>query len=61
MRVISRFIKDDSGSNALEYGLIVAFVSLAIVTAATTAGTDLAAMFTALGTKITGVTTSISA
>jgi pilus assembly protein Flp/PilA len=60
-RLLNRFAKDDSGSNALEYGLIVGFVSLAVVAGATTAGTDLGAMFTALGGRITTLTTQISA
>ncbi len=61
MRLFNRFFQDDSGSNALEYGLIVALVSLAVVTGATAAGTALGGMFTALGTKLTGITTTIAA
>jgi len=61
MRFINRFIRDESGSNALEYGLIVAFVSLAVVAGATTAGTALGGMFTALGTRLGAVTTTVSA
>jgi pilus assembly protein Flp/PilA len=55
----ARFTKDEAGSNALEYGLIVALVSLAIVAGATTAGTALGAMFTALGTEVATVTAGI--
>jgi pilus assembly protein Flp/PilA len=58
--MIDRFFADDSGSNALEYGLIVALVSLAVVTGATAAGTALGSMFTAIGTRLTTLTTSIS-
>ena len=50
---------DRSGSNALEYGLIVALVSLAVVAGAAVAGTDLGAMFTALGAKISSVTAGL--
>jgi pilus assembly protein Flp/PilA len=60
MHIVQRFLSDDSGSNALEYGLIVALVSLAVVTGAGAAGTALGDMFTALGTRLTTVTTSIS-
>jgi len=60
MRIVSRFFSDDSGSNALEYGLIVALVSLAVVTGATAAGTALGDMFSALGSKLTSITTTIS-
>ena len=59
MRFLNRFFQDDSGSNALEYGLIVALVSLAVVTGATAAGTALGAMFTAIGSKLTATTTGI--
>jgi len=58
-RFLSRFATDDSGSNALEYGLIVAFVSLAIIAGATTAGTALNGMFTAL--ELTSISNTISA
>jgi pilus assembly protein Flp/PilA len=61
MRFFNRFFQDDSGSNALEYGLIVALVSLAVVTGAGVAGTALGAMFNALGTRLTTLTTTIAA
>ena len=61
MKIISKFIRDDSGSNALEYGLIVGLVSLGVVTAATTAATNLGLMFAALGTRLATITTTIAA
>jgi pilus assembly protein Flp/PilA len=57
--IMGRLISDRSGSNALEYGLIVALVSLAVVLGAAVAGTDLGAMFTAIGALITSVTAGI--
>jgi pilus assembly protein Flp/PilA len=59
LRLLSCFVRDRSGSNALEYGLIVALVSLAVVAGAAVAGTDLGALFTALGTKISSVTSGL--
>ncbi|HVH75894.1 MAG TPA: Flp family type IVb pilin [Stellaceae bacterium] len=53
------FLGDRSGSNALEYGLIVALVSLAVVAGAAVAGTDLGALFTAIGDKLTSITAGI--
>jgi len=50
---ISRFTDDESGSNALEYGLIVGLISLAIVTGATAAGSALGNLLTAIGNTIT--------
>lgn len=52
-RFITRFAQDKAGSNALEYGLIVALVSLAIVGGATVAGQQMNIMFNAIGTAIT--------
>ena len=60
-KLIFQFLKSESGSNALEYGLIVALVSLAIVTGATAAGTALGGFFTALGTELTSLSTTITA
>ena len=57
--IIKRLASDESGSNALEYGLIVALVSLAVVAGAAVAGTDLGALFTAIGGLITSVTAGI--
>ena len=53
------FVADRSGSNALEYGLIVALVSLAVVAGAAVAGTDLGALFNAIGGKLASVTAGI--
>jgi pilus assembly protein Flp/PilA len=61
MRFVNYFLQDESGSNALEYGLIVALVSLAVVTGATAAGTALGTMFSALGTRLGTLTTGIAA
>lgn len=46
---IARFIKDDSGATALEYSLVAALISVVIVTALTTLGTNLQTKFTAVG------------
>ena len=39
--VLARFAKDQSGAPAIEYGLIAALVSIAIITALTQLGTKL--------------------
>ena len=56
MDIIKRFFSDDSASNALEYGLIVALISLVVVTGAASAGTVLGNMFVALGIQVGAVT-----
>ena len=49
---ITRFIKDESGATAIEYGLIVALIAVVIITAVTTLGTNLNTKFTSVGTAI---------
>ena len=38
---LSRFVKDESGATAIEYGLIAAGIAVVIVTAVRLAGTNL--------------------
>jgi pilus assembly protein Flp/PilA len=41
MNMIARFAKDESGATAIEYGLIAALVSVAIIAALKLLATDL--------------------
>ena len=50
--ILSRFINDESGATAIEYGLIVALIAVVIITAVTTVGTKLNTSFTTVGTSI---------
>lgn len=43
------FAADDSGATAIEYGLIAALISVALIAGATTLGTKLGTMFSGLG------------
>jgi pilus assembly protein Flp/PilA len=56
--LISRFVKEDSGATAIEYGLIAALVSVAAIGALTAMGESLSTMFntvsTALSTAVSG-------
>lgn len=52
--LFSRFVRDESGVTAIEYGLIAALISVVCITAMTTAGTQLNAVYTAIGTSLTG-------
>ena len=45
MTAVSRFLSDESGAPAIEYGLIAALISIAIITAATTLGSNLSTTF----------------
>jgi pilus assembly protein Flp/PilA len=51
MAILTRFVRDDVGPNALEYRLIVGLVLLAVVTGATAAGGALGDLFTAPDTE----------
>ena len=44
-KFVSRFMKDESGATAIEYGLIAALIAVVIVTAVTTIGTKLNTKF----------------
>ena len=54
--LVMRFVKDEEGATAIEYGLIAALVALAIITALTQLGTDLGATFTNVSNGLTGAT-----
>jgi pilus assembly protein Flp/PilA len=46
MKTLARFMNDESGATAIEYGLIAALIAVAIISAATILGTNLASVFT---------------
>ena len=45
MKTIRKFIKNNKAATAIEYGLIAALVSVAIIAALTLLGTNLSALF----------------
>jgi pilus assembly protein Flp/PilA len=50
--IFARFLKDESGATAIEYGLIAAGIALAIITAVNLVGTNLTTKFTSIATKL---------
>jgi pilus assembly protein Flp/PilA len=52
MNVLSRFLLDDSGATAIEYGLIAAGISIAIIVMVNTLGTTLNTKFTDINTQL---------
>ena len=46
MNTFARFIANDSGATAIEYGLIAALIAVVIITAVTAVGTNLSTTFT---------------
>lgn len=47
-KLITRFVKDESGATAIEYGLIASLISVAIIVVLTSVGTNLTATFTTI-------------
>ncbi len=52
MRIVSRFLRDESGATAIEYGLIAAGISVAIILVVNTLGTQLKTTFTTVSTEL---------
>jgi pilus assembly protein Flp/PilA len=56
-KLFSRFLKDESGATAIEYGLIAALISVAIITGATTLGGTLNTTFRNIASHMTAADT----
>ncbi len=56
-RIFAKFIKDDSGATAIEYGLIAALVSVAAIAALTSLGGSLTNIFTVVDNALGGAAT----
>ncbi|MBS0251697.1 MAG: Flp family type IVb pilin [Proteobacteria bacterium] len=52
MNMFSRFVKDESGATAIEYGLIAAIVAVGIITALSSVKTSLNATFNSVATQL---------
>ncbi|HLM11068.1 MAG TPA: Flp family type IVb pilin [Reyranella sp.] len=50
--IFSRFIRDDSGATAIEYGLIAGLIAVVVVTAITTIGTKLTNTFNNIANQL---------
>ena len=52
MKLVSRFLKNESGATAIEYGLIAALISVAIIGGATAVGSGVNSTFTNIKSKL---------
>lgn len=52
MTSIKRFVKDESGATAIEYGLIAAGIAVAIITIVSSVGGTLSGIFTNVNTEL---------
>lgn len=50
---ILRFVKDEEGATAIEYGLIAGLIAVAIIVAVTAIGTDLQGIFQYIADQLT--------
>jgi pilus assembly protein Flp/PilA len=51
-KLLERFVNDESGATAIEYGLIAAGISIAIVVVVNGLGTTLNTKFTSINTSL---------
>ena len=52
MNLFARFVRDESGATAIEYGLIAALIAVVVIGAVTTVGSNLSTTFTTISGKI---------
>jgi pilus assembly protein Flp/PilA len=52
--LFSRFVRDESGATAIEYGLIAALIAVVVIGAVTAVGTNLSTTFTSVSNGLTG-------
>ena len=53
-RAVRKFLVDESGATAIEYGLIAAGIAVAIIAVVQTVGTNLVGTFTQVSNALTG-------
>ena len=52
MQGVNRFIRDEEGVTAIEYGLLAALIAVAIIVGAGLVGTQLNTLFTDIATEL---------
>ena len=52
MKTVINFLKNESGATAIEYGLIAAGISVAIIAVVNSLGTQLKTTFTTVSSKL---------
>ena len=54
-RFIQKFVRDEEGVTAIEYGLIAALIAVVIIASVTIVGSKLTAVFALIGTTLAAV------
>jgi pilus assembly protein Flp/PilA len=52
LNMFSRFLKDETGATAIEYGLIASLIAIAVIAGASALGNSLSSSFNYIKTKI---------
>lgn len=52
LQLAKRFVRDEEGVTAIEYGLIAALIAVVIIVGATAVGTNLNAVFSWIATQL---------
>ncbi len=52
MKKLMRFLKDEDGVTAIEYGLIAALIAVVIIVAVSAVGVSLSGIFNTISTKL---------
>ncbi|KZL28331.1 Flp family type IVb pilin [Pseudovibrio sp. WM33] len=55
--MFAKFLKDESGATAIEYGILAALITVAIIATVSTLGTNLTNIFKAVSDKLVVPTT----
>ncbi len=55
MNTVARFVNDESGATAIEYGLIAALIAVGIIIAATALGGSLSDLFGGISSRLNTV------
>ena len=50
--MLTRFVRDDSGATAIEYGLISALIAVVVIAALSVLGTQISGKFSRISTSI---------
>ena len=53
MSFFAKFLRDERGATAIEYGLIAGLIGVVVISAVTTVGTKVSNQFTAIGNSLT--------
>jgi pilus assembly protein Flp/PilA len=54
--LLTRFVTEEEGATAIEYGLIAALIAVAIIIAVSAVGTSLTSVFDTVSSKVSGST-----